>query len=128
MVAGPFASYVGTLRGGPVKLWMKSSCTTCRKAKALLEKLGHRFEVREYFKTPLTAAELEALLPGDPTPYLGTKSPKYRELGLKDRKLTKVEAIALIVEDNNLLRRPLLVHEAGFIAGFDEAAYKALKG
>lgn len=107
---------------------MKSSCTTCRKAKVLLEELGHAFEVREYFKTPLTADELEALLPADPTPYLGTKSPKYKELGLKDRKLSKAEAIAFIIEDNNLLKRPLLVHRGGFIAGFDEAAYRALKG
>lgn len=111
-----------------MKLWMKSSCTTCRKAKALLEELGLPFELREYYKTPLTAAELEGLLPEDPTPYLGSKSPKFKELGLKDRRLSKSEAIALIVEDNNLLKRPLLVHDRGFIAGFDEAAYRALKG
>jgi len=109
-------------------LWMKSSCTTCRKTKALLGELGIEATIRDYWKQPLTSAELEQLLPSDPTPMLGAKSPKFRELGLKDRNLTKAEAIALMVEDNNLLKRPILVHAKGVIIGFDEAAYRMLKG
>lgn len=107
-------------------LWMKSSCTTCRNAKAKLAELGIEVEVRDYFKEPLKAAELERLLPKDPTPMLGTKSPKYKELGLKDRKLSKAEAIMLMVMDNNLLKRPILVHAKGVVIGFDAAAYTAL--
>ena len=107
-------------------LWMKSSCTTCRNARAKLAELGIDVEVRDYFKKPLEAAELEGLLPADPRSLLGTKSPRYKELGLKDRQLTKVEAIALMVEDNNLLKRPILVHSKGMIIGFDAAAYAAL--
>ena len=104
-------------------LWMKSSCTTCREAKAKLAELDIEVEIRDYCKTPLAAAELERLLPADPAPMLGTKSPKYRELGLKDRELSKAEAIALMVQDNNLLKRPILVHAKGVIIGFDKAAY-----
>ena len=100
-------------------LWMKSSCTTCRNAKAKLAELGLEVEVRDYFKRPLESAELERLLPVDPAPMLGTKSPKYKELGLKDRKLSKAEAIALMVADNNLLKRPILVHPKGTVIGFD---------
>ncbi|HET6329849.1 MAG TPA: ArsC/Spx/MgsR family protein [Holophagaceae bacterium] len=107
-------------------LWMKSSCTTCRDAKARLVELGIEVEVRDYYKQPLAAGELESLLPPDPLPMLGTKSPKYRELGLKDRRLSKAEAIALMVEDNNLLKRPILVHAKGVIIGFDKAAYEQL--
>lgn len=107
-------------------LWMKSSCTTCRNAKAKLAELGIELEVRDYFKKPLEAAELEGLLPADPSPMLGTKSPKYKELGLKGRTLSKAEAIALMVHDNNLLKRPILVHPKGVIIGFDAAAYAKL--
>jgi arsenate reductase len=105
---------------------MKSSCTTCRNAKAKLVEQGIEVEVRDYYKTPLTAPELEVLLPEDPSSMLGTKSPKYKELGLKDRKLSKAEAIALMVQDNNLLKRPILVHAKGVVIGFDAAAYAAL--
>lgn len=107
-------------------LWMKSSCTTCRNAKAKLAELGIAVEIRDYFKTPLNTEELEKLLPEDPTPMLGTKSPKFKELGLKDKKLSKQEAIALMVADNNLLKRPILVHARGVVIGFDPVAYKQL--
>jgi arsenate reductase len=107
-------------------LWMKSSCTTCRNAKAKLAELGIDVEVRDYFKKPLEAGELERMLPQDPTPMLGTKSPKYKELGLKDRRLSKAEAIVLMVMDNNLLKRPILVHPKGLIIGFDASAYEKL--
>jgi len=107
-------------------LWMKSSCTTCRNAKAKLADLGIDVTCRDYFKRPLEAAELQGLLPSDPAPMLGTKSPRFKELGLKDRKLTKAEAIALMVQDNNLLKRPILVHAKGVIIGYDADAYAAL--
>lgn len=109
-------------------LWMKSSCSTCRKAKALLAELGIEAVIRDYWKQPLGPDELEVLLPADPTPFLGSKSPKFKELGLRHRTLSRSEAIALMVEDNNLLKRPLLVHGKGVIIGFDESAYRELKG
>ncbi len=109
-------------------LWMKSSCTTCRNAKARLAELGVEVELRDYYRKPLEAEELEGLLPPDPAPMLGTKSPKYKELGLKDRRLSKAEAIALMVEDNNLLKRPILVHPKGTVIGYDPEAYARLAG
>ena len=42
---------------------MKSSCTTCRSAKARLAELGIEVNIRDYFKKPLEAVELERLLP-----------------------------------------------------------------
>jgi len=107
-------------------LWMKSSCTTCRRARAKLAELGIEVDVRDYFKKPLEVVELERLLPPDPAPLLGTKSPKYKELGLKHCKLTKAEAILLMMQDNNLLKRPILVHPQAVVIGFDPAAYAAL--
>ncbi len=109
-------------------LYMKSSCTTCRRAKAVLAELGVEVVARDYFRKPLEAAELEALLPEDPMPFMGNKSPKFKELGLQHRRLTKAEAVALIVEDNNLLKRPLLVHQGGAVIGLDEGAYRRLEG
>ncbi len=108
-------------------LWMKSTCTTCREAKALLAELGLDVEVRDFAKRPLEAAELERLLPEDPAPMLGTRSPAFKALGLQGRKLSKAEAIELMVKDNNLLKRPILVHPQGIVIGFDKAAYAKLK-
>lgn len=107
-------------------LWLKSSCSTCRNAKAKLAELGINVETRDYQRRPLEVQELEGLLPEDPSPMLGTKSPKYRELGLNNRRLTKAEAIALMLQDNNLLKRPILVHSRGTVIGFDPEAYARL--
>lgn len=109
-------------------LWMKSSCSTCRKAKALLEELGVQAIIRDYWKEPLRAEELQVLLPPDPSPMLGSRSPRFKELGLKERTLSQAEAIELMVQDNNLLKRPILVHSTGVIIGLNETAYRTLKG
>ena len=37
-------------------------------------------------------------------------------------------AIALILQDNNLLKRPLLVHPKGTVIGYDADAYARLAG
>lgn len=108
-------------------LWMKSSCTTCRAARAKLASLGLEVTVRDYSRDPLTAQELDGLLPADPAPMLGTRSPAFKALGLKGRALTKAEAIVLMVADNNLLKRPILVHPRGTVIGFDAAAYENLE-
>ena len=108
-------------------LWMKSSCSSCRAARAALAELGIEVEVRDYFKIPLNQGELERLLPADPASMLGTRSPKYRELGLGARRLTKQEAIELMLQDNNLLKRPILVHVEGTVIGFDPEAYGKLR-
>lgn len=107
-------------------LWMKSSCSSCRKARTLLAELGVDVAVRDYFRKPLTWAELDELLPEDPTPFLSRKSPAFRKLERKDASFSKAEAIALIVSDNNLLKRPVLVHPKGILLGFDVDAYEML--
>jgi len=48
------------------------------------------------------------------------------ELGLKDRTLTWAEATVLMAQDNNLLKRPILIHPRGTVIGFDAPAYATL--
>jgi len=59
---------------------------------------------------------------------LNTRSPKYKELGLKDRKLTKREAIDLMIEDVNLIRRPVVVRGRKVVFGFDADRYDEVTG
>ena len=58
--------------------------------------------------------------------FLNTRSPKYKELGLKDKKLTKKQAIDLMMTDVNLIRRPIVVKGKKIVAGFDAAEYDKL--
>ena len=108
-------------------LWMKSSCTTCRNAKARLAERGLDMEIGELLQKAAGSCRTPAPVAGGSHAHArAPKSPRYKELGLKDRRLTKAEAIELMVQDNNLLKRPILVHSKGVIIGFDPAAYAAL--
>jgi len=56
--------------------------------------------------------------------FMSRRSPVWRERPLP---ATKREAIALMVEQPNLIKRPILVVGSRVIFGFDQAQYAALK-
>jgi arsenate reductase (glutaredoxin) len=57
---------------------------------------------------------------------LSTRSPAYKARGLGDRKLSKSEAIALMLEDPNLIRRPLVMKGKKAVFGYAPAEYDKL--
>jgi Spx/MgsR family transcriptional regulator len=57
---------------------------------------------------------------------LSTRSPSWKARGLDARKLTKAEAIDLMMEDANLIRRPLVLKGKKAVFGYVPAEYDAL--
>jgi arsenate reductase-like glutaredoxin family protein len=57
---------------------------------------------------------------------LSTRSPAYKARDLGARKLSKAEAIALMLEDPNLIRRPLVLHGKKAVFGYNAAEYETL--
>jgi Spx/MgsR family transcriptional regulator len=57
---------------------------------------------------------------------LSRKSPAYKARNLGARTLTKEEAIDLMLEDPNLMRRPLVLTKKKAVFGFDAEAYGTL--
>ncbi len=78
-------------------------------------------------RRPLAAAELAALI-GDRAvePFLNTRNELYRERGMKANPPGREEAIRLMAENPNLIRRPLLIAGEKIVFGFDEAEYRTL--
>lgn len=54
---------------------------------------------------------------------LNRRSPTYKRLELDKRHLTTNEAVALMQEDPNLIRRPILVVGDGVLFGFSAEDY-----
>ncbi len=107
--------------------YYKSTCSTCRKARALLAELGVATEERDMSKNPLTAAELQRLIgEREIVPFLNPRNDMYRERGMRTNPPGKAEAIALMAENPNLIRRPLLVDGETILYGYDEAEYRRL--
>lgn len=62
----------------------------------------------------------------DPNGFLNSRSPKYKELGLGQKKLTKKQVVDLMLQEVNLIRRPLLVRGSEAVFGFNEEAFQEL--
>lgn len=91
--------------------------------------LGVELDERDYAKNPLTAAELKALFDDaglDPRSFLNPKSPAFKAMGLREKKLSAAEAIKLMTQDPNLIKRPLVIAGKEVIAGFDRDRLRAV--
>ena len=55
--------------------------------------------------------------------YVSTRSPVWKERPLPK---SKKEAIDLMMENPNLIRRPILISDAKVVFGFDKKAYGKL--
>jgi arsenate reductase len=93
----------------------------------LRDEMQVELDERDYAKAPLSAAELKVLFAGrDPRDFLNPKSPTFKAMGLKGRKLTAAEALALMAKQPNLIKRPLVVAGGEIVAGFDRERLRAL--
>jgi arsenate reductase-like glutaredoxin family protein len=92
-----------------------------------LSGLGAEYDFRDTAREPLSRQELDELIGKRPfTDFINPRSPAYRKMGLAGRKLSRSEAIGLMLEDVNLLRRPLLVKGRKMVFGHDEEAIRSL--
>jgi arsenate reductase-like glutaredoxin family protein len=93
----------------------------------LRDELRVELDERDYARQPLGVAELKVLFAGrDPRDFLNSKSPAFKAMGLKDKKLTAAAALALMAKEPNLIKRPLTVAGSEVVAGFDRERLRAL--
>jgi arsenate reductase len=86
-----------------------------------------KFEEREYGKNPLSEKELREIIGDGPVEkFLNTRTPLYRERNMKQKPPSKEEAIKLMLADQNLLKRPVIIKGKNKLAGFNEAEVKEL--
>ena len=94
-----------------VTVYQKPTCTTCRQVYAALRDAGVDFEAVDYYTDPIPRAKLRHLLAKmgmSPAELLRTKEPRYKELRLDERQLSDDELIDLMVENPDLIQRPIV--------------------
>ena len=110
--------------GKPTFYW-KPSCTTCRNAREYLEKLKIEVEERDINKTPPSREFLEQHIDEDRfLDFVSTRSPVFKERPLP---ATKADAIDLMVEQPNLIKRPILIDGSDVTFGFQKEAYDRVR-
>jgi len=110
-----------------ITFYQKPTCTTCRKAKALLQELNIDFTSRDLDKERLSESELDQLIgQRDYKGFLNSRNELYRTRNMAEHPPTRSEALKLMAKEPNLIRRPLLIAGSQIVVGFDEAAYRKL--
>src|SRR5271156_2876914 len=108
-------------KGKAVQFLQKPTCTTCRKARAYMEKRGFDLHFRNLDKERLSAEELEKLIGDrDHKDFLNTRNELYRQKNMKENPPTRADAIRMMVGEPNLIRRPVIVAGGRVVLGFDQ--------
>jgi Spx/MgsR family transcriptional regulator len=110
-----------------IRFLHKPNCTTCRKAKAFLEKKKVELETRDLGKDCLSVAELDQLIgKRDHRKFLNTRNELYRIRKMGENPPSRDEALKLMAAEPNLIRRPVVLRGSEIVLGYDEEALKQL--
>lgn len=95
-----------------VTIYHNPRCSKSRQALQLLEAAGATHEVVKYLEAPLDAKGLDSLLTKlglEPQDVMRTGEDTYKELGLKNKAMSREEGIQVLVDHPILLERPIVV-------------------
>ena len=95
-----------------IVVYQKPTCSKCRATLALLKDSGAEFDAVNYYETPLSADNLRELIRklGRPVrDVLRADEPLARALKVDERSLSDDELISLMVENPDLIQRPIVV-------------------
>jgi Spx/MgsR family transcriptional regulator len=111
-----------------MKFYLKPTCTTCRKAKSWLRENGVAADEVD-LNRGLSESEIDALIGSrDYKQFLNTRNELYRERGMKEQPPSRAEAIRLMSQHPNLIKRPILIHGKKIALGFDEEQFREVSG
>ncbi|HEX3376151.1 MAG TPA: Spx/MgsR family RNA polymerase-binding regulatory protein [Candidatus Acidoferrales bacterium] len=110
-----------------IKFLQKPSCTSCRKAKAFLEKHKAELDLRDLGKDRLSVEELDKLIgKRDHRMFLNTRNELYRAKKMKENPPSREETLKLMAAEPNLIRRPVVMRGAELVLGYDEEGLKRI--
>jgi arsenate reductase (glutaredoxin) len=94
-----------------ITVYQKPTCTTCRQVYTALREAGVDFEAVDYYTDPIPKTKLNDLLRKMGVPareLLRTNEARYKALRLGERELSDDELVELMVENPDLIQRPIV--------------------
>jgi arsenate reductase-like glutaredoxin family protein len=92
----------------------------------LLEKRAE-LEEHDLGKERLTAEQLDALIgTRNHVDFLNTRNELYRHRKMKEHPPTRDEALGLMAQEPNLIRRPIVIRGGQMVLGYDEEGLRKL--
>ncbi len=112
-----------------VTFWEKPGCGTNARQKLALANAGHTLDVRSLLTEPWTAERLKAFFGATPVAtWFNPAAPKVKSGEVKPEAMEAEAAIALMLAEPLLIRRPLVEVEGVRCAGFDREPVTSLLG
>ena len=100
------------------KIYFLKTCSTCQRILKSLN-LSSDFQIQDIKETPLTAEDLEKLksIAGSYEDLFSKRAKLYKEIGLKNEKLSERDYRNYILEHYTFLKRPIIVYEGEIFIG-----------
>ncbi len=112
-----------------VVFYEKPGCAGNARQKALLRQSGHELDVRDLLTTPWTAEALRSFFGARPVAeWFNTASPRVKSGEVRPADLVAEAALALMLADPLLIRRPLIEVDGRRETGFNSALIDAWIG
>jgi arsenate reductase (glutaredoxin) len=111
------------------KMYHLANCTTCQ---AIIKETGadkKGVSLQNIKEEKITAAQLDEMkaMAGSYEALFSRRALKYKELGLKDKKLEEKDYRRLILEEYTFLKRPVLINGNKIFIGNEKKNVEALK-
>ena len=111
------------------KIYHLGNCTTCQAiiSETALDKKG--FAMQDIKIEKITASQLDELkkMSGSYESLFSRRAMKYKELGLKDKKLSEKDYRNFILEEYTFLKRPVVILNDQLFTGSEKKTVAALK-
>lgn len=112
-----------------VIFYEKPGCGGNARQKALLAAAGHRLEVHDLLSHPWTAGELKSFFGSRPVAeWFNRSAPRVKSGEVVPEELDEITALAVLLADPLLIRRPLLESGHRRETGFNTALIEAWLG
>lgn len=98
------------------EIWHNPRCSKSRAALAILEQAGAELEIRRYLDDPPGEEALDRTLAAlglEPHELARLEEPVARELGLRDRNMSRPEWLRTLRDHPILIERPVVIAEDG---------------
>lgn len=121
----PHSFYICGMR----KIYHLGNCTTCQAMIKETEIDKKKMETQEIKTEKITAAQLDEMknMAGTYESLFSRRALKYKELGLKDKKLTEKDYRKFILEEYTFLKRPVVIIDDEIFIGSEKKTLAMLK-
>ncbi|ATO19011.1 arsenate reductase [Acinetobacter sp. LoGeW2-3] len=113
-----------------LKIYGIKNCNSMKKAFDLLTELGLSYEFHDYKKQGIDVETVKTWLDAlGQDVVLNKKGTTWRKLSEEEQQTalaSEENLLTVLTTHTSLIKRPVLETSSGFIAGFDEVAYRSL--